>query len=182
MVVREGRKGSYTMSDTSPISSRIYIRIQPSAEEDDEMETLSLVEDVRQDFLDEIVQHDAFTVEIANDQTRDGGLIVLIPEIVRGIISQKDLIMQFFQTSKVAIDALAKREHVQEIEMTVDGDTIRIVDANYAQADRLISIFEAKHPGKAQQITASSIVEITGTISRTEQPALPEKIITEEKE
>lgn len=170
------------MSNASPINSRIYIRIQPSAEEDDEMETLSLVEDVRQDFLAEIAQQGAFTVEIASAQTRDGGLIVLIPEIVRGIISQKDLIMQLFQTSKVAIDALAKRKHVQEIEMTVDGDHIRIANASYAQADRLISIFEAKHPGKAQQITASSIVEITGIVSTAEQPALPEKISDEEKE
>ncbi len=169
------------MSNTSPISNRIYIRIQPSAEEDDEMETLSLVEDVRQDFLDEISQHDALTVEIVSAQTRDGGLIVLIPEIVRGIITQKDLIMQFFQTSKVAIDALAKREHVQEIEMTVDGDHIRIANASYAQADRLIDIFEAKHPGKTQHITSSSIVEVTGIVSKVEQPTISERIITEEK-
>lgn len=169
------------MSDTSQISSRIYIHIQPSAEEDDEMETLSLVEDVRQDFLDEISQHDTFTVEIASTQTRDGGLIVLIPEIVHGIIAQKDLIMQFFQTSKVAIDALSKREHVKEIEMTVDGDKMRIADASYAQVDRLIDIYEAKHPGKAQQITSSSLVEVIGIVSKAEQSAIPEITITEEK-
>ena len=169
------------MSDTSQRSSRIYIHILPSAEEDDEMETLGLVEDVRQDFLAEISQSGTVTVEIASAQTRDGGLIVLIPEIVRGIITQKDLIMQFFQTSKVAIDVLAKREHVKAIEMTVDGDSIRIEDANYTQVDRLISIFEAKHPGKAQHLTSSSHVEVTGTISKAEQPVVPKRTITEEK-
>jgi hypothetical protein len=169
------------MSDTSQISSRIYIRILPSAEEDDEMETLGLVEDVRQDLLAEISQSGTITVEIASAQTRDGGLIVLIPEIVRGILTQKDLIMQLFQTSKVAIDALAKREHVKAIEMTVDGDSIRIEDANYTQVDRLISIFEAKHPGKSQKITSSSLVEVTGTVSKEEQPAIPAITITEEK-
>lgn len=169
------------MPDTSQISSRIQIRIIPSADEDDDMETLSLVDDVRQDFLDEISQLNTFTVEVAGAQTRDAGLIVLIPEIVNGIIAQKDLIMQFFQISKIAIDALSKRGHVKAIEMTVDGDHIRIEDASYAQADRLISIFEAQHPGKVQQITPSSTIEVIGTISKTEQPAIAERSTTEKK-
>lgn len=168
------------MPDTSQISS-IQIRIMPSADEDDDMETLSLVGNVRQDFLDEISQLNIFTVEITGDQTRDAGLIVLIPELVNGIIAQKDLIMQFFQMSKVAIDALSKRGHVKAIDMTVDGDHIRIEDASFAQADRLISIFEAQHPGRVQQVSSLSTVMIAGIVSKAEQPAIPEKTIIEEK-
>jgi hypothetical protein len=167
--------------DTSQISSRIYIHIIPSTDEDDDMETFSLVEDVRQDFLDEISQLETFTVVVAGAQTRDAGLIVLIPEIVNGIIAQKDLIVLFFQTSKLAIDALSKRGHVKTIEMAIDGDSIRIEDASYAQADRLISIFEAQHPGKVQQITPSSTIEVIGTISKTEQPAIAERTVTEKR-
>jgi hypothetical protein len=167
--------------ETSQMSNRVQIHILPSADEDDDMETLGLVEDVRLDFLDEISQLGTFTVEIAGAQRRDAGLIVLIPEIVHGIIAQKDLIMQFFQISQVAIDALSKRGHVKAIEMTIDDDHIRIEDASDAQADRLISIFEAKHPGKVQQITSSSIVEITGIVTKAEQPALPERTATEKE-
>ena len=69
------------MQHTSNMNSQVQIRIKPSANEDDDMETLSLIEDVRQGFLDEISHFEEFTVEISGTQTRDAGFIVLIPNI-----------------------------------------------------------------------------------------------------
>lgn len=173
------KKGKYSVPNISQINSRIQVRILPSPEEDDDLETLSLVENVRQDFLNEVSQLPTFTIEVSESQTRDAGWVVIIPEIVQGLITQKDLIMQFFQTSKVAIDALSQRGHVKTIEMMIDGDNIRIEDASYAQADRLISIFEAHHPGKVQQITLSSDVEVIGIVSKNEQRTIAERAVTE---
>jgi hypothetical protein len=166
------------VSDTSQISCRVQVQIIPSADEDDDMETLSLVEDMCLDFLAEVSLLQTYTTEQVSDQTRAGGLIVLGTKIARGIIAGKDLILQFFKTSQTAIDVLSKRGHVKAIEVTIDGNSIRIEDASDAQADRLISVFEAQYPGKVQQITSSSIVEITGIVSKTKPTEIPEKSVT----
>jgi hypothetical protein len=167
------------MSDTPQVNARIYIRVVPSVEEDDDMVTLSLVEGVRMDILAEVSQLNTYTAEQVTDHTRDGGLIVLAAKIAQGIVAQKDLIIQFFQTSRTAIDVLSKRGHVKAIEVTIDGNNIRIEDASDAQANRLISLFEAQYPGKVQQITSSSIMEVTGIVSKAERPAIPERTVTE---
>ncbi len=168
------------MSDVDQRSSSIRISILPVEDEDDDLETLGLVQGVRRGFLDEVSHLDALKVEVASSGTRSGGLIVLIPEIVNAVVAQKDLLLPLFQASKDAIAALAKRKHVSAIEITMDGDSLRIEGADYSQADRLISIFEAKHLNKAQQQGPSPTVEITAVVSKAEQAALPEGSSIEE--
>lgn len=167
------------MSDTSEINGQIHVRIVPVAEEDDNLETLGLVENVRADFLTEISSLQTYTVERISDQTRGGGLIVLaVAKIARKILAQKDLIVELLKTSQPVIESLAERKHVQEVEVTIDGNSIRIGQPTEAQTNRLVEIYEAATLGKAQQVTIANTVEITATVSKDEPAAIAEQSTT----
>jgi len=170
------------VSDVSQTNSRIQICILPAKEEDDDLETLSLVKDVRLDFLTEISQSDLFVVEPTMGYRGATGFITLILKVAHSVYSQKNRIAQLFQGSRAAVEALSKLEYVQKIDMTIDGNTIHIEKASDAQVNRLIDIYEANHPGKLQQIMPSSTVEIIGTVSKKEFPAIAEKSVADKDE
>lgn len=166
------------MSDTSAINGHIQVRFVPVAEEDDDLETLSLVEAERADFLAEISLLQTYTVERISDQTRGAGLIILIVKIARKILAQKDLIVELLKTSQPVIENLAERKHVQEVEVTIDGNHIRIEKSTEAQTNRLLDIYEAATLGKGQQATLTHTVEITAIVSKDEPPAIAERSTT----
>ncbi len=167
------------MLDPSEINGQIHVRIVPVAEEDDDLETLGLVENVRANFLAEISSLQMYKVERISDQTRGGGLIALtVAKIARKILAQKDLIVELLQTSQPVIESLAESKHVQEVEVTIDGNSIRIEKPTEAQTNRLVEIYEAVSLGKTQQVTLTNTVEITATVSKDEPPAIAEQSTT----
>jgi hypothetical protein len=133
--------------------------------DEDDLETLSLLEDTREALWRDLTHIPGYRVSISEGDTRDGGLILLIAETARQVVAYKDLVMGLFETCRTAITALAKQGHVTKIELTIDGDSIRLEDVDRLTTQRLIDIFEAKHPGKTAQISASSSPTIVGTIS-----------------
>ena len=168
------------MSDTSQIDSHIQVYIVPVAEEDDDLETLSLVGDARRDFLAEISQFDLFIVEQTKDYTRSGaGFITLAINLARKIYTQRERIARLFQASAKTVEVLAKQQRVGPITMIIDGDPFSIANPSDALAERLVSIYEANHPGKAQQITSSTKIEIIGSVSKNEPPAITERSVSD---
>ena len=57
--------------------------------------------------------------------------------------------------------------------MTLDGDSISIEDVDRLTVEQLISLYEAKHPGKLSQVVPSSPVQVIGMVSKEESAVHP---------
>ena len=166
------------MPDISEITSRIQVRFLPAPAEDDNLETLSLVEDVQSEFQAEMAALQLYTVERISDQTRSGGFIMLVAQLIRGIGTQKDLLIQLLKTSQPAIDNLSKRKHIQSIDMNVNGNSLRIGNATEAQADRALEIFQAVLlQSEPQNNIPPNQVELKVIITRDDPPAIAERTL-----
>ncbi len=169
------------MSDTIEIINHIHINIVPVAAEDDDLETLSLVEEMRADFLAEISSLQIYTIEQSKDQTRGGGVIILIAKkVFEKILSQKDLLIQMLKSSQPAIERFSKGKYVQAVDVTIGHNTIHIGNATEAQTDKLVALFEKATLGEMQHITPATTVEITAEISKVEPPVIAEKSVTDQ--
>ena len=68
------------------------IVLVPLEDEDDDFETLSAVEDVTAAILSDTTAMQNYRTQIASDNRRGTGVIVLLGEIAHQVIAQKDLI------------------------------------------------------------------------------------------
>jgi hypothetical protein len=141
----------------------------PLEDEEDDFETLSAVEDVTVAVLDDIKAMQNYRTQIASDNRRSAGVILLLGEIVHQAIAQKDLIIAFLQAGTAAIGALAKQGRVSKIEMSLDGDSISIENPDRATVQTLLDLYEAKHPGITASVTPSSKLQVTGMVSKKER-------------
>src|SRR5947209_4729278 len=109
-----------------------------------------------------------YRTQIASDNRRSAGVILLLGEIMHQAIAQKDLIIAFLQAGTAAIGSLAKQGRVSKIEMSLDGDSISIENPNTATVQTLLDLYEAKHPGLTASVTSSSKLQVTGKVSKKE--------------
>lgn len=158
----------------TPQSVLATISLIPLHEEEDDFETLGTIETVRTELWKTVSSFNAYTLQMECGQTRDAGVILLLAEIVRDVIAQKNLVVALFQAGMDAISSLAKQGQVKKIEMTLDGDSITIENADQLTVQRLIGIYEAKHPGKTVTLSPSTTVHIVGTVSKVELLAPPD--------
>jgi hypothetical protein len=142
------------------------IVLVPLEDEDDDFETLSAVEDVTAAVMSETTAMEHYTAQVASDSRRSAGVIVLLGVIAHQVIAQKDLIIAFLQAGTAAIGALTKQRRVSKIELSLDGDSISIEHPDPITAQRLLDLFEAKHPGIAAKVTPSSRLQVTGKVSK----------------
>ena len=142
------------------------IVLVPLEEEDDDFETMSAVEEVRADVLSDATSIQGYTTQVASDNQRSAGVILLLGAIAHQVITQKDLIIAFLQVGTAAIGALAKQKRVGKIEMSLDGDSISIENPDTATVQTLLDLYEAKHPGIAAKLTPSSRLQVTGRVSK----------------
>jgi hypothetical protein len=136
--------------------------------EDDDFETLSTVEAVMADVFSDTTAIQDYTTQIASDNRRSTGVILLLGQIVHQAIAQKDLIIAFLQAGTAAIGVLAKQRHVGKIEMSLEGDSISIENPDTATVQTLLALYEAKHPGITAKVTPSSKVQVIGKVSKKE--------------
>jgi hypothetical protein len=144
----------------------VEIVLVPFEDEDDDFETLSAVEDVKAAVLSYTTALQDYTTQVASNQQRGTGVIVLLGEIVHHVVAQKDLIIAFLQAGTAAIGALAKQRRVGKIEVNLDGDSFSIENPDTVTAQRLLDLFEAKHPGITAKVTPSSSLQVTGKVSK----------------
>jgi hypothetical protein len=119
--------------------------------------------------LDDIKAMQNYRTQIASDNRRSAGVILLLGEIVHQAIAQKDLIIAFLQAGTAAIGTLAKQGRVSKIEMSLDGDSISIENPDKATVQTLLDLYEAKHPGITASVTPSSKLQVTGMVSKKER-------------
>ena len=142
------------------------IVLVPFEGEDDDFETLSAVEDVTAAILSDVASMQDYTTQVASDNRSSAGVILLLGEIAHQVITQKDLIIAFLQAGTAAIGALAKQRRVGKIEVSLDGDSFSIENPDTVTAQRLLDLFEAKHPGITAKVTSSSRLQVTGKVSK----------------
>jgi hypothetical protein len=147
------------------------IALVPMEDEDDDFETISTVEDVTADVLSETSTIEGYTSKIASNNRRDAGVILLLHEFAHQVIAQKDLIIAFLQAGTAAIGVVTKQRHVKKIEISLDGDSLSIDDPDTMTVQRLLDLFQAKHPNIATKVTSSSKLQVTGKVSKTARSA-----------
>lgn len=159
-----------SMANTSHHAVLAEIVLLPLENEDDDFETLSAVEDVTTQVLNETSSMQGYTSQMLSDERRSAGVIVLLGEIVHQAIEQKDLLIALLQAGTAALGVLGKQRHVSKIEMTLDGDRIQIDNPEKATVQSLLALFETKHAGIAGRVTSSSTLQITGKVSKSARP------------
>jgi hypothetical protein len=147
------------------------IVLVPLENEEDDFETLSAVEEVTSEVWQEITSIKGYTSRMTSDNTRSAGPILLLGEITRQVIAQKDLLIALFRAGTAAIDVLAQQGRVQKIEVTLDGDCISIENADRATAQTLLAMFEAKHPQRVAAVSSASTLQVTGKVSKRRKRA-----------
>ena len=156
---------SANMPQPTELAEIVFV---PLEDEEDDFETLSAVEDVTVAVLNDTGAMQNYKTQIASDNRRGAGVILLLGEIVHQAIAQKDLIIAFLQAGTAAIGTLAKQGRVSKIEMSLDGDSISIENPNTATVQTLLDLYEAKHPGLTASVTSSSKLQVTGKVSKKE--------------
>jgi len=136
------------------------ITLVPLENEEDDLETLSAVEDVTADVLSETNTLQDYTTQVASGRRSGAEVILLLGEIGRQAIAQKDLIIAFLQAGTAAIGALAKQRRVNKIEVSLDGDSFSIENADTLTAQRLLELFEAKHPGITAKVRPAPRLQV----------------------
>jgi hypothetical protein len=159
-----------SMAYTSHHAVLAEIVLLPLENEDDDFETLSSVEDVTTQVLNETSSMQDYTSQIVSDERRSAGVIVLLGEIVHQAIAQKDLLIALLQAGTASLGILGKQRRVSRIEMTLEGDSIAIENPEKATVQTLLALFEAKHAGVAERVTSSSTLQITGKVSKSTRP------------
>jgi hypothetical protein len=147
------------------------IDIVPLEEEGDDFETISAVENVTADVFSDVQVLPNYTAQLASDTTRSVGIIVLLGEIIHQFIAQKDLLITFLQAGTAAIGVLSKQRRVSKIDLSLDSDSISIENPDTVTVQKLLDAFLAKHPDVAINITPSSKVRVTATVSKKARPA-----------
>ena len=98
------------MSDLPPANKPVVLAeivLVPLEDEDDDFETLSAVEDLTAAVLSDTAAWQNYRTQVASDNRRSTGVILLLGEIAHQVITQKDLIIAFLQAGTAAIGALA---------------------------------------------------------------------------
>ena len=147
------------------------IVLVPMEDEDDDFETISTIGDVTADVLSETNALEGYTSKLTSNDRRDAGAILLLNEFAHQVIAQKDLIIAFLQAGTAAIGIVSKQRQVKKIEVSLDGDSISIDDPDTMTVQRLLDLFQAKHPTIATKVTPSSRLVVTGKVSKTARSA-----------
>jgi hypothetical protein len=147
------------------------IAIVPLEEEVNDFEAVSAVENVTADVFSEVQALPDYTAHLESDTTRSMGIIVLLGEVVHQVIAQKDVLIAFLQAGTAVVGVLSKQRRVNKIDLSLDGDSISIENPDTVTVQKLLDTFMAKHPAFATNITPSSKLQVTATVSKKTLPA-----------
>jgi hypothetical protein len=91
------------------------------------------------------------------------GDIILIST---GIVASKDLLTSIFNLLTSIIELIAKRDHVQEIEVIIGGKTFIFRDLSKKTAKELIENLAAQHPEVTRALTLGMQIQAKAKVSK----------------
>jgi hypothetical protein len=102
--------------------------IIPVEEEEDDLDTLALVQRVHTALQQNLSGLDEYTVSTVPTDERNIDVILLLTLVSTAIVASKDLLTSIFNMITAILELLAKKDHVQEIEIIADGKTVILRD------------------------------------------------------
>jgi len=161
------------MSDTSASTHsreepRIVLEVTPIEEEEDDIETLAIVERLSVNLRQEASHLEGLTINLLSRDTSERGLdlILLITVIGTAIVSVKDLLTSIFNLITTIVELLAKRNHVQEIEIIIGGKKLILRELTQNTAKELIEAFGTQHPELSTMLTSRTDIQIKAKVSK----------------
>jgi len=149
----------------------VTLSVFPIEEEEDDLDTLAVAGQLCLGVQQDLAQTEGYIVRpLRSDEieakTRGIDLVLLITAVGAVIAASKDLLTSLFQTLATIVEVLAKRGHVGEIEIIVDGKTLILRDVNKKTAQELITAFEKQHPGATAQLRREPTVTVNAKVSK----------------
>ena len=144
----------------------LAIEIVPVEEEEEDLDTLAIVGQVHADIQQDVLQLKSYTTSSLPTSERGFDIIMLIALAGTSIAASKDLLTSIFNMITAAIELLAKKGHVQEIEIIANGKTLILRDLNKKTAKELIEAFEHQHPGASASFTAKTDLQVKAKVSK----------------
>lgn len=148
----------------------VTLSIIPIEEEEDDLDTLAVAGQMHIDVQQELTQTEGYTVrQLIGDEeakTRSIDLVLLITVVGAAVAAYKDLLTSIFQMIAAIVEVLAKRGHVGEMEIIVDGKTLILRDVNKKTAQELITAFQIQYPETAAQLCQKPTVTVNAKVSK----------------
>jgi len=164
-------RNKHSMADTSTQSSpnkepMLAVEIVPLEEEEDDFDTLAVVEQVRAGIQRDLVQLKDYVVSSLPTDERGLDIIVLITMVATSIAASKDIMTSIFNMISAALELLAKRRNVQEVEIIANGKILILRDLSKKTAKELIESFEAQHSGMTTKLTPGTNLKVKAKVSK----------------
>lgn len=154
-------------SPPSDSSLAVAIEIVPVTEEDDDLDTLAVAEQVRIDMQKDAIQAQQYLLQVVPGNERSGPeILMLIGFVGKFITDNKDLLTSLFEMVSAAINMLARRGHVQEIDVTVNGNRLVLHDVEKRTAKELIEAFVAQNHGVVPQMAPGAAPIVKARVSK----------------
>lgn len=131
------------MSDDSQVA--LHLEFLPIADEESNFDTLVRTGQVCADIQHELQQQADLTVEPGSSGERGADILVLLSLTGEAVVTSQDLLMSFFNMVTETIELLARKDHVQEVEIIIGGTTIALCDLTKSNARDIIAILTARH-------------------------------------
>lgn len=147
-------------------SASVAIEVLPVAEEKDDLETLAFVQRVRVGLHRDLAQLNEYRVSAMPTNERNIDVIVLLTLIGASLVASKDLLTSFFNMVTAALELLAKKDHIQEIEIISDGKPVILRDLSKKTAKELLETLQTQQPAITKQLPAQEPLKITARVSR----------------
>ncbi len=159
------------MADSSTQSSpnqetMLAVEIVPLEEEENDFNTLTAVEQVRAGIQRDLAQLKGYTVSSLPTDERGLDIIVLITMVATSIVASKDTLTSIFNMISAALELLAKRGNVQEVEIIANGKILILRNLSKKTAKELIESFEEQHPGMTTKLTPGINLKVKAKVSK----------------
>jgi hypothetical protein len=144
---------------------KVELEIIPIEEEEDDLVTLSLVEDTTNSIKAEVINSPDYKLGEAGGLESTSGAD-LIQLVVENLSVNWPLLTGLFGSAASAIELLRKQRRVDKIEMILEGKTLKLEGVDRYTAEKLLANFEEQFPSVTQKLTAKSTTRLIGKVSK----------------
>jgi hypothetical protein len=155
-------------SFSSDEQAQVVVEIIPVEEEDDDVDTIAVAGQVTTNLQQEAISLKGYDVKALPGEEHGRGVdvILLITLISTGIVASKDLLTSIFDLLTSVIELLTKRDHVQEIEVIIEGKTFIFRDLSKKTAKELVEDLATRHPEVTQALMAGTKIQAKAKVSK----------------
>jgi hypothetical protein len=160
----------FTMAEyPSQFSSReaeLTLEFIPVEEEDGDFDTLICMEKIYTEVQSESTQREDITIKSLPTNERGVDFLILISLIGTTIVASKDLLTSIFNMITATVELLAKKDHVQEIEIIANGKTVILRDLNNKTAKEILEALASLHPEASEASVPGNTVRVKAKVSK----------------